>query len=658
MSDDIRTAEDEPSHSVHIGDVEGGIRDAIIAGRDVIVYDGTRPVTVADLLAACKAQVESVLTTLRHKYDPTLYVNRALEHDLNRFLDARSPNCYLLVAPAGSGKTNLLCNVASERVDGQPVLLMMGRTIQVSRWTNLLGAIRSELQAASPEVYFRSAENALHTLHRLAGEMGRDALLLLDGIDESDQPTAMRRALDNLLRNTRDKQIKLVVTCRDYSWEHFSGDFWEGATYNALPSRGETDDFGVTDPAFKCFSPDESEVALDRYLSRYQIRGRPAADIAERLRHPLLLRFFCEAHHGQRIGDVESIPITDLLDRYWKQKLDSVAEHMIQQGDNRLHRHLVARVGDYLMDLAAYMLARKIRAVPLSDLGQAVGRVEEAGDPRSIYGRVRDEYIVHEAMARGRRGREALQVAFVHEEFAEYVMARALVRDWEKNGLDEPAIVERINELIGEYERAHQILAVMSHVEPMLAEASDIDLWPWLSQLWVPSRSETLESIQQELEAAQEKLALTQTPEEKHPIVMQIRRLKRREAKLRAITLLRETIKLLTGPVAEALTGQPWKSLRQQLLTHASKLPYSTYLDVDAMEAAAEDLARLIREVRTLLLAYAGGNMAQLAALERRAGILAAHIVRVCCLAPGDAPDLETLVARRVSDIEGVAAHE
>jgi hypothetical protein len=237
-------------------------------------------------------------------------------------------------------------------------------------------------------------------------------------------------------------------------------------------------------------------------------------------------------------------------------------------------------------------------------------------------------------------------------------MARALVRDWEMNGLDEPAIVERINELIGEYERAHQILAVMSHVEPMLAEASDIDLWPWLSQLWVPSRSETLESIQQELEAAQEKLALTQTPEEKHPIVMQIRRLKRREAKLRAITLLRETIKLLTGPVAEALTGQPWKSLRQQLLTHASKLPYSTYLDVDAMEAAAEDLARLIREVRTLLLAYAGGNMAQLAALERRAGILAAHIVRVCCLAPGDAPDLETLVARRVSDIEGVAAHE
>ena len=36
--------------------------------------------------------------------------------------------------------------------------------------------------------------------------------------------------------------------------------------------------------------------------------------LPEQCRHPLLLRFFCEAYRGQEIGDIEDIRLKELFD--------------------------------------------------------------------------------------------------------------------------------------------------------------------------------------------------------------------------------------------------------------------------------------------------------------------------------------------------------
>ena len=106
--------------------IEGGIH----FHRQVTIYDGVKPVSAGDLLDACQAQVASILYDARRKYDADLYVNRAIERDLCTFFDTPlngpAPNCFLIVAPAGSGKTNLLCDLARVRSSHQPVLLLMG----------------------------------------------------------------------------------------------------------------------------------------------------------------------------------------------------------------------------------------------------------------------------------------------------------------------------------------------------------------------------------------------------------------------------------------------------------------------------------------------------------------------------------------------------
>ena len=69
--------------------------------------------------------------------------------------------------------------------------------------------------------------------------MGKDALLLLDAINEHDHPAQMRKAVEDLLRDTHGRHIKLMITCRDYYWGVFKGSFWEGATVNGLPAEND-----------------------------------------------------------------------------------------------------------------------------------------------------------------------------------------------------------------------------------------------------------------------------------------------------------------------------------------------------------------------------------------------------------------------------------
>ena len=165
-----------------------------------------------------------------------------------------------------------------------------------------------------------------------------------------------------------------------------------------------------------------------------------------------------------------------------------------------------------------------------------------------------------------------------------------------------------------------------------------------------------LETLQRELSEVQENLALigerisqyvlrTDVPlqliKEKRHLAQRARWLERRIEELRPINLLRRAVKLLVGPVAVALTGEPWKGLRQRSLTQASRLPHSAHLDVAAMEAAIDDLSRLIREVQILLEAFrVEPNPGQLEALERRSALLAAHLRRIYRLTPEDVPQL------------------
>jgi hypothetical protein len=118
-----------------------------------------------------------------------------------------------------------------------------------------------------------------------------------------------------------------------------------------------------------------------------------------------------------------------------------------------------------------------------------------------------------------------------------------------------------------------------------------------------------------------------------------ITRLRRRIAELNPIAVLRLATKLITGPVAEAITGERWDALRRQLLTQASKLPRANYLDMAVLNEKTDDMIRLTNEIQVLLMAYhIEPNSGQIEALRHHSDQLVADLVRIYRLPPGAVP--------------------
>jgi hypothetical protein len=202
--------------------------------------------------------------------------------------------------------------------------------------------------------------------------------------------------------------------------------------------------------------------------------------------------------------------------------------------------------------------------------------------------------------------------------------------------LAQGALPADITEIAAHFQR-EQVAAVDDTVPPEPIQALKMELLALKENLDLvrERRSEYVLSTD---------IPLQLVKEERH-LVERIRRLERRIDELRPIAIVRQATKLLTEPVARALTGEAWKALKQRLLTQASKLPASNHLDVNKMDAAAEDLYRLIGEVKTFLAAYRiDPDPGVLGVLERRAGMLADHLLAVYSLQPGEAVELELLV--------------
>jgi hypothetical protein len=168
-----------------------------------------------------------------------------------------------------------------------------------------------------------------------------------------------------------------------------------------------------------------------------------------------------------------------------------------------------------------------------------------------------------------------------------------------------------------------------------------------------------IEALRHDLKEARENLTLvderiadyvlsTDVPlqliKEQRRLKSRIRQVERRLAGQRPIEVLRRVTKLVTGPLAETLTGAPWRALRQRLLTQASRLPRKDYLDRALMEATTNDMTHLAHDVQVLLEARRiEPDPAQLEGLRRRARQLAGLLRRIYRLKPGEAPEIDSL---------------
>ena len=433
--------------------------------------------TLSPVISLGISQVESALASpmLARKFNPEIYVNRAIEQDIQKFLKTtiriNNPHCFLLISPAGCGKTNLLCHIAQMSCYERPTFLLTANQLRITKQDSVLGGLR---RCFVDEGFAVNSEyGVLDHILDLSISTKLAITIFIDGINEYHDPAELRRELEYILEATAQTGVRFLISCRDYYWGLFEADFWNLYTRISSSVPGEE----RTKRQLANFSYAEDSDAFEKYFTYFKITARPEGNARDQFRHPLLLRFFCETYRGQNIGVIRDVRLKDLFDCYWNKKLLSIAERMVSQGEIGIVAELANFVGGCLTRIAREMLDASDRTLPVRIAQELTDSSLKRSVLQSPYGRIIDEYIILEELSELHDPND-IKVAFVFEEFMEYAMARSLLEKWSVKKTDE--ILDEIIELTQKYESFSQVLGVVLYVALMLKEKRKIALWPLL----------------------------------------------------------------------------------------------------------------------------------------------------------------------------------
>lgn len=212
---------------------------------------------------------------------------QARARDLNRLRAALAPireflmgdpgtlmsrkKCLLILGPAGSGKTHLLCDAARQMTERQsPVLVVLASSLDPT--VGILDSIAKVTGLA------RTGSELVSLLSELAQRKHRRALIVIDGINEGDR-ALWRTGVVELVRNLRTvDDVGLVLSCR----QPFD---------RAIFSERTRHPYVVT--YHPGFGDQESEAQLE-FFHHHEIPVPRIPLLTPEFRNPLFLKLLCE----------------------------------------------------------------------------------------------------------------------------------------------------------------------------------------------------------------------------------------------------------------------------------------------------------------------------------------------------------------------------
>lgn len=331
--------------------------------------------------------------------------------DLEQMVSLTFKRCLVLVDKAGTGKTNVICNVSEKLIERTPVFLIGGYA-SFSGEYGLDLYVQERLQA-------QLAGNFSDWLNRTdAGlkKAGKWLFIFIDGINENSDLAALSKLFASFLPRIREKRIKLILSCRDVLWDVFSPVL--------IPHSFDKNGISLNN-----YSEPEWNEAINAYLEFFKIKASFSANAKNSLKNPLLMRFFCEVHRDQgEIGLVRDIRLLSVFDLYIE-KIGWKIAHLRNSVTNE-------EVINFLITVVNKMWMDKKPVAHSSNLSLAGTDLE---DKNSIYNLILSENIIFSEQIHGYSGLRTIR--FVYDELMEYLLARCwidtiLAPDFEEEKID------------------------------------------------------------------------------------------------------------------------------------------------------------------------------------------------------------------------------
>jgi hypothetical protein len=353
----------------------------------------------------------------------------------------------LVIDRAGGGKTNFLCDFSLRLASTQPVLLLFGKE-SVTPPNGLISAVQELLNSALGSG--GASEDPLRELDSLTAAAGVFLNVFIDGINEHRRVQDLDQCIISFLHWITGHRVRVTMTCRDIYWAFFSSESFAPFLYHTYKDT------------LREYSEEEYLAALPLYLAHYKIHCTLADYAMAACQHPLLLRFFCEAHGSiggpeVSLGLVRDIRLKELFNLYLTRKVSQIA--------TRLGHRNADSIMTYLFKLIQYIFDRAVSSLMTTEIAEATGETDLSTD-RSMCLSLLDEDIIIEEQPT--EIVDLRRVTFVYEEFMEYVVARALLTVPSQFGIDTPTqIFRRLASLLGRWVNAR---GIAEYVGLMLVE--------------------------------------------------------------------------------------------------------------------------------------------------------------------------------------------
>lgn len=159
-----------------------------------------------------------------------------------------------------------------------------------------------------------SVDQVVSRLAELAGAGGTEFLLVIDGVDRHPDPGRLSVELDQIIRRTKGKALRICVSAEIAGWQQYLsingrptataeetfGSLPQAALVDLLATPGDGSMLSGQLPGVYVppFTNDEMTRAWNRYRAAFGIKGSLVGDISERARLPFTMRIVAEAYQG------------------------------------------------------------------------------------------------------------------------------------------------------------------------------------------------------------------------------------------------------------------------------------------------------------------------------------------------------------------------
>jgi len=227
----------------------------------------------------------------------------------------------LLVARAGQGKTNFVCDFVENVLEKRdiPCLFLTGQDLRHLQGGEINDYI-SDLVLGSAE---KEHNLSLRMMNEYALRRGQLCIIVIDGINEHERVSEFSSVLERYIEQAlKHSHIRILLTCRSEYFEQ---------RFRNLSNSSFSECLLVKDMGGQ-MRESEKEAMLDGYFRFYNLDMRGlAAHVSETLKSdPLLLRMFCDVY-GDPLSSA-SIPVpqmtsicrAELFKEYYRRKLVGV----------------------------------------------------------------------------------------------------------------------------------------------------------------------------------------------------------------------------------------------------------------------------------------------------------------------------------------------